>query len=65
MVTVFQKRHTAESIKRYYKLSKAFFIWGIVTGGLYGCALLPLFLLENVFLFNAYKAMQDERSVIA
>jgi hypothetical protein len=52
---VFQKRHTVESIKKYYKISKVYLIWGCVTGALYGCLLVPIFLLENVFLYIAYE----------
>ena len=52
---IFKNKHTANTIKKYHRLSKAYFIWGIITGGLYGCLLVPIFLLENIFLFNAYK----------
>lgn len=52
---VFQKRHTVESIKKYYKISKVYLIWGCVTGALYGCLLVPIFLLENAFLYIAYE----------
>lgn len=55
MSVVFKKRHTIESIKKSYKLSKIYLIWGIVTGGLYGFLLVPIFLLENIFLFCEYK----------
>ncbi len=55
MSVVFKKRHTIESIKKCYKLSKIYLIWGIVTGGLYGLLLVPIFLLENMFLFCEYK----------
>ena len=55
LAIVIKSKHNADTIKKYYGLSKAYFIWGIVTGGLYGCLLMPIFLLENVFLFNAYK----------
>lgn len=55
MIVVLKKRHTIESIKKYYKLSKIYLIWGIVTGGLYGFLLVPIFLLENIFLFCEYK----------
>ena len=55
MSVVFRKRHTIESIKKCYKLSKIYLIWGIVTGGLYGFLLVPIFLLENIFLFCEYK----------
>ncbi len=54
-MAVFSKKHTVESIKKYYKISKAYLIWGIVTGGLYGGLLIPIFLLENIFLFNGYR----------
>ena len=57
MKIVLKKKHTIESIKKYYKLSKIYLIWGIVTGGLYGFLLVPFFLLENVFLFCEYKNM--------
>ena len=52
---VIKNKHTANTIKKYHRLSKAYFIWGIITGGLYGCLLVPIFLLENIFLFNAYR----------
>ena len=55
MNVVLKKRHTSESIKKYYKLSKMYLVWGIVTGGLYGFLLVPIFLLENIFLFCGYK----------
>ncbi len=55
LIIVLKKRHTVESLKKYHKISKVYFIWGIVTGGLYGCLLVPIFLLENVFLFSGYK----------
>ena len=55
MSFVFKKRRTIESIKKRYKLSKIYLIWGIVTGGLYGFLLVPIFLLENIFLFCEYK----------
>ena len=57
MSVVFKKRHTIESIKKFYKLSKIYLIWGIVTGGLYGFLLVPILLLENIFLFCEYKNM--------
>lgn len=57
MKIVLKKQHTIESIKKYYKSSKIYLIWGIVTGGLYGFLLVPFFLLENVFLFCEYKNM--------
>ena len=59
MSVVFKKRHTIESIKKCYKLSKIYLIWGIVTGGLYGFLLVPIFLLENIFLFCEYKKELD------
>ena len=55
MKIVLKRQHTIESIKKYYKLSKIYLIWGIVTGGLYGFLLAPIFLLENIFLFCGYK----------
>ena len=55
MSVVFKKRHTIESIKKCYKLSKIYLIWGIVTGGIYGFLLVPIFLLENIFLLCEYK----------
>ena len=55
LAIVIKSKHNADTIKKYYGLSKAYLIWGIVTGGLYGWLLVPIFLLENVFLFNAYK----------
>ena len=57
MRVVLKKRHTIETIKKYYKLSKIYLIWGIITGGLYGFLLVPIFLLENIFLFHGYKIM--------
>ena len=53
---VIKKRHTSDSIIKCYKWSKVFLIWGIITGALYGSLLVPIFLLENVFLFVEYKA---------
>ena len=55
LTIVVKNKHTADTIKKYHRLSKAYFIWGIITGGLYGCLLVPVFLLENIFLFNAYR----------
>lgn len=52
---VMKKRHTVESIRKYYNWSLAFFVWGIVTGVVYGCLLVPIFLLENLFLFLGYR----------
>ena len=54
-IAIFGKKHTAASIKKYYKISKAYLIWGIITGGLYGGLLIPIFLLENIFLFTGYR----------
>lgn len=51
---VLTKHHTAESIEKYHKLSRKYFIWGIITGGIYGSLLVPIFLLENIFLFKGY-----------
>ena len=55
LIIVIKNRHTSDSIIKYHKLSKTFLIWGIITGGLYGSLLVPIFLLENIFLFNAYR----------
>ena len=52
---VIKNKHTEDTVKKYYRLSKAYFIWGIITGCLFGCLLVPIFLLENIFLFNAYR----------
>ncbi len=52
---VFGNQYTVKTLKKYHKLSKAYLIWGIITGGLYGCLLVPIFLLENIFLFNGYR----------
>ena len=52
---VIKNKHTPNTIRKYHRLSKVYFIWGMITGGLYGCLLVPIFLLENIFLFNAYK----------
>ena len=53
MRIVMKKRHTPESIKKYKIISLVFFVWGIITGGLYG-AFVPVFILENIFLVIAY-----------
>ena len=55
LTIVIKNKHTPHTIKKYHGLSKAYFIWGMITGGLYGCLLVPIFLLENIFLFNAYR----------
>ena len=55
LMIVTRNLHTPDSIKKYYKLSKIYLIWGVITGGLYGCLLAPIFLLENIFLYSAYK----------
>lgn len=55
LIIVIKNRHTPCSIIKYHKLSKAYFIWGIVTGALYGSLLVPIFLLENIFLFIGYR----------
>lgn len=52
---VMKDRHTPSSIERYHRLSRILFIWGIVTGALYSALLVPIFLLENLFLFRAYR----------
>ena len=44
---------------QYRKLSKRYLIWGIVTGGLYGGLFVPIFLLENIFLYSAYKTESE------
>ena len=49
---VLRRRHTAASIRKYYKLSLAFLIMGILACGMYGLPV--LFLPENLFLFLAY-----------
>ena len=54
LIIVTKNRHTPDSIKKYHKLSKRYFIWGVITGGLYGCLLIPIFLFENIFLCIAY-----------
>ena len=54
LTMVIKNKHTTDTIKKYHRLSKAYFIWGIITGCLYGF-ILPIFLLENIFLFNAYR----------
>lgn len=53
LIIVAQNRHTPDSIKKYRKSSKIYFIWGLITSGLYGI-FVPIFLLENIFLFVAY-----------
>ncbi|MBQ7338691.1 MAG: hypothetical protein IJW40_09610 [Clostridia bacterium] len=55
LMVVTRNRHTLDSIKKYHKLSKRYLIWGVITGGLYGCLLAPIFLLENIFLYCAYR----------
>ena len=55
MNMVIKKIHTRESMKKYYKKSKKYFIWGVITSSLYGFLLLPIFFLENVFLVEAYR----------
>ena len=45
LIIVTRNRHTSYSIKKYHKLSKRYFIWGVIIGGLYGCILVPIFLL--------------------
>ena len=55
LIIVIKNRHTPDSIIKYHKLSKAYLIWGIITGALYGSLLVPIFLLENIFLFNGYR----------
>ena len=55
MKIVLGNRHTAESIKKYYELSRTYLAFGIVVGALYGFLLIPIFLLENIFLFNGYE----------
>ena len=52
---VWKKPHTPESLKQHYKTVRGYFIWGIVTGSLYGFILAPIFLLENIFLLIGYK----------
>ena len=59
LVIVAKNRHTPDSIKKYHKLSKRYFIWGVITGGLYGCLLIPIFLFENIFLYIAYRKELD------
>lgn len=54
-IIVIKNRHTPDSIIKYHKLSKAYLIWGIITGALCGSLLVPIFLLENIFLFNGYR----------
>ena len=53
LIIVAQNRHTPDSIKKYLKSSRTYFIWGLITSGLYGI-FVPIFLLENIFLFVAY-----------
>ena len=53
LIIVAQNRHTPDSIKKYRKSSKIYFIWGLITSGLYGI-FVSIFLLENIFLFVAY-----------
>ncbi len=55
LIIVTRNCHTPDSIKKYHKLSKRYLIWGVITGGLYGCLLVPIFLLENIFLYSAYR----------
>ena len=59
LIIVTKNRHTPDSIKKYHKLSKRYFIWGVITGGLYGCLLVPIFLFENIFLYIAYRKELD------
>ena len=59
LIIVTKNRHTPDSIKKYHKLSKRYFIWGVITGGLYGCLLIPIFLFENIFLYIAYRKELD------
>ena len=59
LIMVTGDRHTPDSIKKYHKLSKRYFIWGVITGGLYGCLLIPIFLFENIFLYIAYRKELD------
>ena len=59
LIIVMRNRHTPDSIKKYHKLSKRYFIWGVITGGLYGCLLIPIFLFENIFLYIAYRKELD------
>ena len=56
---VFADDHTRESVERYYRASIVFFVWGVVTGALYGFILVPFFFLENVFLFLAYREERE------
>ncbi len=55
LVIVLKKKHTVASIKKYHKICVGYFIWGIITGGLYGGILIPIFLLENIFLLKGYR----------
>ena len=59
LIMVTKNRNTPDSIKKYHKLSKRYFIWGVITGGLYGCLLVPIFLFENIFLYIAYRKELD------
>ena len=59
LIIVTKNRHIPDSIKKYHKLSKRYFIWGVITGGLYGCLLVPIFLFENIFLYIAYRKELD------
>ncbi|MBR6727728.1 MAG: hypothetical protein IKM08_06010 [Clostridia bacterium] len=59
LIMVIKKRHTPESIKKYHKLSRVFLIWGIITGAIYGTVLIPIFLLENIFLLSEYRKETD------
>lgn len=59
LIMVTRDRHTPDSIMQYRKLSKRYLIWGIVTGGLYGGFFVPIFLLENIFLYSAYKTESE------
>lgn len=55
LLLVTKNHRTPESIQKYYKLSERYLIWGMITGGLYVCLLIPIFLLENIFLFIGYR----------
>ena len=52
---VLKKCHTVESMRKYHNWSRVFLVWGFVTGVVYGCLLVPIFLLENLFLFLGYR----------
>ncbi len=54
MAIIFQNRHTPKSIQKYYKRTLIFLVWGTVTGTIYGFVFVPIFVLENVFLFFGY-----------